>query len=423
MKRLFRILKEFFKRNYFGFLSPYCHFNKSEKNRILGLIDNPDDNQILLFEKELGAYIGAGNVVSFGAGRMAFYSILKCWNIGKGDEVILTGFTCAVMANAVLRIGATPIFVDIDRNSLGLSVEDLKKKITSKTKVIVAQHSFGIPCDIDKIVNIAKERNIKLIEDCALTLGSSLNGIKCGNWGDAAIFSTDHTKPLNTLIGGFAYTKNGELFNSLKKVQENSMGFSDSHLRKIVDQYFIEEKLERLGHRFFYLNQITDALINKINKNRISPYLENDSSNCIEDAYYPYPAKYPAALAYIGRVSLSNYVKNSSIRRDILSRYIKILNESVIIPKSYFDPNKDIIPLRFAYMPFEPNNIEEKSFLDDWIWFKKPLISTNVDIRLLGYNNDCILSEKIGNMIMNLPIIMNIKQQQKIFKLITSIYK
>ena len=109
---------------------------------------------------------------------MGFYELMKYKNIKKGDEIIILGATCAVMINAILRLKAIPKFSDIDLNTYGSEVKSINKLINKNTKIIIAQHSFGIPCDIHPIVELAKKKKIFLIEDCALTLGSSINGKK-----------------------------------------------------------------------------------------------------------------------------------------------------------------------------------------------------------------------------------------------------
>ena len=146
---------------------------------------------------------------------MGFYVLMKSLGVSSGDEILFTAATCSTMINAALRIGATPIYADIDPNTFGSDPNDIEKKITHKTKIIVAQHSFGIPCDITAIKKISVSNNIFLFEDCALTLGSRVNGITVGNFGDAALFSTDHSKPINTMIGGLIYTCDHVLYQKL----------------------------------------------------------------------------------------------------------------------------------------------------------------------------------------------------------------
>ena len=187
-----------------GFVRGHDYLNEPQVALIRTVLNSRDGEAVVReYENQLAALIGPGRGVSFAAGRMAFYAVLKALGVGSGDEVILPGFTCSVMPNAVWRTGARPVFADIEAETFGSCASGIAAKITSRTKAVVAQHSFGIPCNIPEIVELCRKRGLALIEDCAITLDSAYDGKKVGNWGDAAIFSTDHSKPLNTLVGGF----------------------------------------------------------------------------------------------------------------------------------------------------------------------------------------------------------------------------
>ena len=175
---------------------------------------------------------------------MGFFALMQIRGIGKGDEVILQGHTCSVMPNAVWRTGATPIYADIDSNTFGSSAIEIDKVITPQTKMIVAQHSFGIPCDIEPIVDLARSKGIFLLEDCAITLGSKLKGIQVGNFGDAALFSIDHSKPLNAFTGGLIYTRKNELYEKLK--DEDSEMTLQKLVNRSMDLYLKDEEYKKL---------------------------------------------------------------------------------------------------------------------------------------------------------------------------------
>ena len=155
MKKMFRLL---FTSEISSFISPSIDISEKQSD-YEALIEAPNLDYVNRYEKELSQFLGGGHVVTVASGRMSFYSLLNSWGIREGDEVALTGFTCAVMSNAVLRTGATPIYVDIYKDTLGMSAESLVSKITNRTKVVVAQHSFGIPCKIDKIKEIDKSHS------------------------------------------------------------------------------------------------------------------------------------------------------------------------------------------------------------------------------------------------------------------------
>lgn len=415
--RYIRIIKQLLtllSQELFGFISPSVDLS-DYITKCEDLIENPDVSEARWYEAELSQHIGGGEVITFASGRMAFYSLLKCWGIGEGDEVALTGFTCSVMVNAVLRVGAKPIYVDIDPNTLGMSPVSLRQKINDKIKVVVAQHTFGIPCEIDTIREITHTMGAKLIEDCALTLGSSYKNVKMGNWGDAAIFSTDHTKPLNTLVGGFAYTNIKDLALQLRSLQSESGELTKGHQYSILNRYIKEHELEQKSHNLFVLNNYWNVLCGKLHlSHSMTPYLQYEASTKTDNNdLYPYPAKLPSSLAYIGRKSLKIYFMSIDKRKRRLIDYLSIENEE-IIPKAYYYQDNDIVPLRFAFIS---NAREKYTYIDDWVWFKRPIVASSEPLENFGYNKGmCPRAEEIGDRIMNFPILINEKKHLKLIK-------
>lgn len=402
-------------REIFGFISPSVDVEK-DFTFLNELIEIEDEAPVKLFEEKLSDFLGGGDVITFAAGRMSFYALLKCWGVGKGDEVALTGFTCSVMVNAVLRTGANPIYVDIDPETLGMSPDALRNSISERTKVVVAQHTFGIPCEIDKIQSIAKEYKLYLVEDCAISMGSFFKGKQIGNWGDAAIFSTDHTKPLNTLVGGFVYTQNRNLAYDVRKIQEECDALSKEHQRAILRRYLKEHQLEQGIHNYFVLNNYWNTLLVKMHLSRaISPYLEFEASTNIgPNGVYPFPAKMAPMQAKIGLQSLEDYKASIPKRKERLIKFIRIMKGKVYIPKAYFDNDRDIVPLRFA---FTTSNKSGYAFIDDWVWFKQPIVASGEPLENFGYRKGmCPASERIGNDIMNFPILMNDKRNERLIK-------
>jgi perosamine synthetase len=117
------------------------------------IVDGPHIRQ---YEKKFSEYIGVRHAFSFGAGRMAFYSLLKAFSVKNGDEIILPGYTCVVVPAAVVYCGARPVYIDINPDTLCMDVNKIEEKITPRTKVIYAQHTFASFCDMDAISIIAK---------------------------------------------------------------------------------------------------------------------------------------------------------------------------------------------------------------------------------------------------------------------------
>lgn len=131
--------------------------------------------------------------------------------IGIGDEVIIPGYTCVVVANAVLYLGATPIYAEIDPLTYNITPKTIEPLITRRSKVIIAQNTFGLSPDLDAIMELATQHGLYVVEDCAHGLGGIYKGRLAGTSTQAAFFSTQWSKPISTGLGGIAYVSDDEL--------------------------------------------------------------------------------------------------------------------------------------------------------------------------------------------------------------------
>lgn len=166
--------------------------------------------------------VSSENISFFWKGRVALYALMKAYGIKKDDEVILPAFTCVVVPNAIIYCQAKPVYVDINPQTLNCDAEEIRKKITEKTKFIIAQNTFGLPSDLDAIMVIAKEKNIIVIEDCTHGLGGFYKGRKNGTIADASFFSTQWNKPFSTGIGGMAYVHDKDVAEKMKSIEKTS---------------------------------------------------------------------------------------------------------------------------------------------------------------------------------------------------------
>ena len=167
------------------------------------------------FKNEFGG-IGA---VRLSSARSGIYAILTAMDIGEGDEVLVTGFTCSAVPEPLLYLGVRPIYVDIDPLNFGMDPVHAKKLITCKTKAIIIQHTYGMPASIKELVELANEYDLKVIEDCALALGSKEGGRLLGTFGDASIFSFELSKTLTIGWGGIALiNQDKDLANKVNEV-------------------------------------------------------------------------------------------------------------------------------------------------------------------------------------------------------------
>ena len=164
------------------------------------------------FEKAFAAYIGKDYATGVFNGTVAIHLAMVALGLKEGDEVIVPTFTYVASANPILMVGAKPVFVDSLRDGWQMDPEDVKRKITSKTKAIVVVHLYGHPCDMDAIMSIAKEHNLFVIEDCAEAIGSEYKGKKVGSFGDISCFSFFGNKTITTGEGGMVMTNDADLY-------------------------------------------------------------------------------------------------------------------------------------------------------------------------------------------------------------------
>ncbi len=169
-------------------------------------------NNVSSFEQEVAAYHGVKNAVGLASGTDALYLSLKALDIKEGDEVITTPFTFIASAESITYVGATPVFADIDENTLNIDPAKIEEKITSKTRAIVVVHLFGQPADMDEIMAISHKYGLKVIEDSAQAFGAKYNDTPIGSIGDAGCFSFYPSKNLGAYgDGGMMITNNPEV--------------------------------------------------------------------------------------------------------------------------------------------------------------------------------------------------------------------
>ena len=167
------------------------------------------------FECCVAEYVGAKYAVAVSNGTAALHCACHAAGITEGDEVITTSITFAASANCVLYCGGTPVFADIDPITYNIDPEDIRRKITSKTKAIIAVHFSGQPCEMDEIYSIAKEHNLIVIEDAAHALGADYQGKRIGSISDMTTFSFHPVKHITTAEGGMVTTDSKELYEKL----------------------------------------------------------------------------------------------------------------------------------------------------------------------------------------------------------------
>ncbi|MFD1646078.1 DegT/DnrJ/EryC1/StrS family aminotransferase [Haloarchaeobius litoreus] len=180
------------------------------------------DASLARAERATVSYLGGGGQAAlFWKGRVALYALLAALDVGDGDEIIVPGFTCVAVPNAIMYRGATPVYVDIDPETYTITAAAVEEALTPNTEVVLVQNSFGLAPDLDAI-NAVVPDDVALVEDCAHGLGGAYRGQPNGTVADAAFFSTQWSKPVSTGLGGIAYTTDDVIADALREVWQSS---------------------------------------------------------------------------------------------------------------------------------------------------------------------------------------------------------
>ncbi|MCF6150267.1 MAG: DegT/DnrJ/EryC1/StrS aminotransferase family protein [Candidatus Kuenenia sp.] len=204
--------------------------------------------KVAKFEDMFREYIGSKYAVALNSCTAGLHLSLVVNEIGPGDEVITTPMTFCATANVVVHVGAIPIFVDIDKESMNIDVSKIEEKITKKTRAIIPVHFAGRPCEMDKIMEIAKKHNLLVIEDAAHATESEYKGQKIGNIGDMTCFSFYVTKNVITGEGGMVTVNNKELADKLKIYALH--GMDKDAWKRYSDQGFKHYKVIFPGYKY-----------------------------------------------------------------------------------------------------------------------------------------------------------------------------
>jgi dTDP-4-amino-4,6-dideoxygalactose transaminase len=272
--------------------------------------------KVKIFEKKFKKFFNIkGECIAVGSGTDALHLAYILAGIKKGDEVLAPLFTCTATNIPLLYIGAKIKFIDIDPQTLNVSIADLKKKISKKTKAIVCVHYAGIPCDMDEIKILANKYNAKVIEDAAHALGSRYNKKYIGNLSDFTIFSFQSIKQLTTSDGGMLVFKD----KSLEKLAKRLRWFGIDREKK--QNGIWENDIKEIGFKY----QMTDI------------------------------------AASLGLAGLEEYKFTSNFRKKIFNQYIKNLkNYKKVNIINDFNSKKDISPWLFTIAVNNRKRLEKK---------------------------------------------------------------
>lgn len=213
------------------------------------------------FEQMIKEYLGIKYAAAFNSGTSALHALLMAHDIRKNNEVIVPSFSFIATSNAVIMVGAKPVFSDIETETYGLNPDLIKKKMTKRTKAIIPVHYGGGPCQIEEIREFAENNDLLLIEDAAESLGASANKKKVGSFGTSSIISFTPPKLISTGEGGMGVTHSKEIYEKIKLLRNHGRAETADYFNSIEYMDYIT-----LGYNF-RMSEITAALgVSQFNK-------------------------------------------------------------------------------------------------------------------------------------------------------------
>ncbi len=355
------------------------------------------------YETNFTSKFFAKRAFSFWKARVALYALLKALGVGQGDEVILPGYTCVMDVNPIKYLDANPVYVDIEPKTFNMNIELLEEKISPKTKVIIAQHTYGYACDMDAILEIAGNHNVVVIEDCCLALGSTYKGKLAGTFGRAAYFSFQWNKPYTTGLGGMAVCNDEKLAEAIDRLCENDMvspSFKEVAMlaaQLMVYRTFIYPGTTALAQTLFRWLTKKGAVVGSSSTCEFEPVMADDffkRMSCVQ--------------AKSGIRQLKKLDKNIIHRKEMAKLYDELLSGKDWIPRQYDSAVQDPVMVRYPVRITEKEKALEEAAsagIELGSWFECPLHPIETPMQMYGYEvGMCPEAEKAAREVVNLPL-------------------
>ena len=364
--------------------------------------------------------VSRNQVFLFGAGRMAVYSVLKSLKLKVEDEVIVAGYTCVVLTNAVKFAGCNIKYVDIDRKTLNVDQNVLLNSINKSTKVLILPHNFGlVATSIDKIK--IKFPNIIIIEDGAHTSGSSENNKLCGTLGDVAFFSLEYSKPITTGLGGILIVNNKDLIEGIKTEYENLKATPFKSAFQMIVTLGVMNLCFSKRTQFFYTNGFRALrlfkLVYQTSEEEVNGILPND-----------YPVKLNPMLSNFGYNQLKKIEKINNKKKAIQNDLAKVFFDFEDIES--YEINNTVLarfPILFkknvdqSIIELIKTQALEQGFLFGE-WFND-VVHPKGSYRYGYSSGTCPEGEYVASRILNIPINVNYSVTHSEIEQIVAIFK
>jgi len=379
-----------------------------------------DNQKLIAYQNHFRRLFSSSAAFGFWKGRVALYATLKALGVGENDEVIVPGYTCVMDVNPVKYLGANPVYVDIEPVTFNMNIELLKDKLTPNTKVIIAQHTYGYPCDIDAILDIASRKAIAVVEDCCLAFGSEYKTKKVGTFGRAAYFSFQWNKPYTTGLGGMVIANDSELAEKISELYDNEL-CSPSKREVImlaaqlaVYRAFIYPGTTALAQNLFRYLTRKGIVVGSSGTCEFAPEMAGDFFKAMS-----------SVQARSGLKQLKKIEQNIAHRKRMAQLYDQLLEERGWSGRKYDSSLIDPVMVRYPVRIAEKDKaLEEasKAGVELGSWFECPLHPIETPLAAYDYEvGMCPKAEKASREVVNLPVHprVNVKTVRKTVKFIT----
>jgi len=368
------------------------------------------ESQIEYFGKAISNYLNVRNVILVSSGRLALYFILKAL-LKEGDKLIVPAFTCNVILGAIKTAGVKPVFADVDIGSFNMGVKYIKQVFGPDIKAILMTHQFGLPCDVDEIIDFAKKNKVLVIEDAAPALGAKYKGKLVGVFGDVGFFSFENSKVISTYEGGAIVTRRDDIFTKTKATIRNLKGKMSSNNKILLKLLLGKIMLNP------YLYSLTYKMWQLISREKYSSAEKLD----LEDNRYLKPAVFTPFRATLGLLQLKKIDKILKIREKTAELYSNKLLDFTGLQLQTFSNDRTHTYARYAVLlkdidKYKFHDMARRKGVDLGFTFSY-ICPQYYEKEYSNYKN----SLYIANHILNIPITMNKKLNKHIISQVRQI--
>mgnify|MGYP001381283508 CR=1 FL=1 len=273
------------------------------------------------FEEKIKEYVGAKHAIAVNTGTTALHLALDSLGIGQGDEVIVPSMTFVASIQAITQTGAAPVFCEVKEADLNIDVDDVRKKLSKKTKAIMPVHYCGKACDMDSLLAIGQKNNVRIIEDAAHAFGSSYKGKKIGSFGDIACFSFDPIKNLTCGEGGAVTLADNELAEKIRRKRILGIDKDTWHRYRNERAWFYE--VVEQGYRY-HMSNINAAIgLEQFKKLPVFNARKTEITRRYDSAFKAIKGIKPLANDYSETAQFCYIIRVEGGKRDGLMEFLK----------------------------------------------------------------------------------------------------